>query len=233
MRSPSPVKSSAPVTPSRSWFTKSNVSVASLLPIRSLLRHSDSPRETTVDTTEVPASPRPISRRLPSPARPLPSSWPSRPGTPSPGPVIPFSCLQSRASSPFPAVWQDGAPVKPLSEFRGGAAWNLIPRNRASLGLDLFWPCADKNDDEMDCLGLAEMQPLCQFRHLRSLKIVGMMQSYQTYIWQAAWLDLNLTELELDMALEPEVIDRTRYAQWHLIQEGWSMDQTKTADPAY
>lgn len=91
----------------------------------------------------------------------------------------------------------------------------------------------ENDDDEMECLGLAEMQPLCQFRCLRSLKIVGMMQSYQTYIWQAAWLNLNLTELELGMALEPEIIDHTRCAQWRLIQEGWSMDQRKTADPVY
>lgn len=243
MRSPSPVKASAPVTPttSRNWVAKSTASVASLLSFRSPLKHSDnSPKETTVvketavETTEITALP-PVPDNSPSPApRRLPSPSPDRPVTPSPRPVISSPRLLSRASSPFPAIWQDGTPAKPLLEFRGGAAWDSIPRNRATLGLDLFWPCMDDNDDDdMDCLSLSELEPLCQFRNLRSLKLVGMMQSYQPYIWQAVWLNVNLIELELGMALEPEILSRTRYAQWNLIQEGWTMDQKNTGEPVY
>lgn len=91
----------------------------------------------------------------------------------------------------------------------------------------------DNDDDDMDCLSLSELEPLCQFRNLRSLKLVGMMQSYQPYIWQAVWLNVNLIELELGMALEPEILSRTRYAQWNLIQEGWTMDQKNTGEPVY
>lgn len=228
LRSPSLVNTSAPATPvmSRSWVAKSTASVASLLPFRSPLNRSDRPKETTVETTDVPASLTPVTGRSPSPL-------PDCPGTPSPRPVIPSPRLLSRASSPFPAFWQDGTPAKPITEFRGGSAWNLIPRNRASLGLDLFWPCLDDDNDNMDCLGIKELEPLCQFRGLRSLKLVGMMQSYQSSIWKAVWLNLNLAELELGMALEPEILSRTRYAEWGLIQEGWSMDERKTADPVY
>lgn len=229
LRSPSPVKTLAPANPvtSRNWLAKSTASVASLLPFHSPLNRSDSPKETSVETTEVPASPAPVSPLLPF-------SLPDRPSTPSPRLVIPSPRLLSRASSPFPAIWQEGTLAKPLLAFRGGAAWDLIPRNRASLGLDLFWPFVDDNEnDNMNCLSINELEPLCQFRGLRSLKLVGMMKSYQSCIWKAVWLNLNLAELELGMVLEPEVLSRTRYAQWALIEEGWIMHERTTVDPVY
>jgi hypothetical protein len=77
------------------------------------------------------------------------------------------------------------------------------------------------------------MKPLCQFRGLRSLKLVGMTQSYQTYIWQAAWLNLELDELELGMVLKPEIASSTHAGQWKPIQEGWTMDDEQTSDPSY
>ena len=124
------------------------------------------------------------------------------------------------------------SPKKPLVNFRGGFAWETLSQDRTSLGLDMFRPQASDQKD-LKCLSLVEMKPLCHFRALRSLKLVGMMQSYQTYIWQTAWLNLNLEELELGMALEPEVTSSTYSMQWELIQHGWEMDPKHSADPVY
>lgn len=220
VRSPSPVKTSAPATPvaSRYWFAKPSASATPRPPFRSPLKRSDSPKRTNVETVEVPASPTPVPRLLPSPL-------PSRPATPLP------RLLPTSLPGPL-AIVDTATPAKPLVEFPGGASWTFLPRTKTTLGLDLFWRCVD-DQDEMECLSLIEMKPLCQFRRLRSLKLVGMMQSYQTYIWQAAWLNFGLEELELGMALEPEILSRPLGAQWKPIQEGWSMEERQTADPVY
>ena len=125
-----------------------------------------------------------------------------------------------------------GTPTKPLVDFRGGASRLSLPRDKSKLGLDLFSPCA-QGQESINCLDLLELKPLCQFRGLRSLKLVGMMQSYQTYIWQAAWLNLALDELELGMVLKPEILSVTHGRQWGLVEEGWTMDEKQTADPVY
>jgi hypothetical protein len=88
------------------------------------------------------------------------------------------------------------------------------------LCLDIFWP-TKYTDDENDMLSINELYPLCAFRGLRILKVTGMMQSYQKPIWQAAWLNLNLEELELGMALEP-CIRRNFNGNWPLIKGGWA-----------
>lgn len=122
----------------------------------------------------------------------------------------------------------------PLIGFRGGDSWSNLPRIKRALGLDLFWPWPpDSRDSGYDCLGLAELKPLCDFRSLRSLKIVGMMQSYQSYIWQAAWLNLDLDELELGMALEPDVVNRIYETRWRVIDEGWTLDPRMGGSPVY
>lgn len=116
--------------------------------------------------------------------------------------------------------------------FRGGRSWENLPRDRKTLGLDLFWPCRSDLDG-LDCLDVMEIKPLCQFRNLRSLKLVGMLQSYQTYIWQAAWMNLNLDELELGMALEPVVANPSYSMEWRYIHYGWMKDPGNFAEPAY
>lgn len=216
MRSPSPAKTSAAATPvtSRTWLGKATP--APRLPFRSSLKRSCDQKDTTVEVVEVPA---PASMPI------LASSLRSRSTTPLPR-------LLSNALPDPPAIVETATPAKPLFEFQGGAAWFSFSRTRTTLGLDLFWPCGDDEDD-MPCLSIVEMRPLCQFRRLRSLKLVGMMQSYQTFIWQAAWLNLGLEELELGMALEPEIASHKHKAQWKLIQEGWTMDKKQTADPVY
>ncbi|KAJ5681376.1 uncharacterized protein N7477_001316 [Penicillium maclennaniae] len=147
------------------------------------------------------------------------------PESPTPSPRLPC-----RVSSSFDA--NVGTPKKPLVNFRGGASWLSLPRDKSKLGLDLFSPCAQGQED-INCLDLMELKPLCHFRWLRSLKLVGMMQSYQTYIWQAAWLNLGLDELELGMVLKPEILSVTHGRQWDLVEEGWTMNEKQTGDPVY
>ncbi|KAL4816029.1 hypothetical protein BDW67DRAFT_191192 [Aspergillus spinulosporus] len=146
-------------------------------------------------------------------------------------------------------------PANPLMEFRGGPLWGALPKDRRILGLDVFWsvpseqptetdinvseekhktgPPAgreNKNDDEPSVLPIDEMAPLCTFRNLRILKITGMMQSYQMYIFQAAWLNTNLEELEIGMALQPRL---RRGYKWPYIKGGWRLNKTTYAEPVY
>ncbi|KAJ5707861.1 hypothetical protein N7488_007662 [Penicillium malachiteum] len=126
--------------------------------------------------------------------------------------------------------------TKPLHLFRGGDAWSNLPRSQTTLGLDIFWPdCLDEGVEEVEepCLDIKELKPLCEFRHLRSLKIVGMMQSYQTFVWQAAWLNPDLEELELGMAVEPEISNKIYENRWRVIKEGWTLDPRMSGGPVY
>ncbi|KLJ06657.1 hypothetical protein EMPG_17856 [Blastomyces silverae] len=79
---------------------------------------------------------------------------------------------------------------------------------------------SDDDDDEDDgILPVEAIAPLCNFRNLRFLKLAGMSQSYQKYIWQAAWLNPGLETLELEMALEPCI--RRAFSGWPYIKGGW------------
>lgn len=141
----------------------------------------------------------------------------------------------------------EATPEKPLLEFRGGETWERLTDDRHSLGLDVFWPqeLDDKenisdidntNDSKTEpaliMLDLEQMSPLCLFRNLRSLKIIGMMQSYQKYIWQAAWLNIDLEELELGMALHPR-IRKNKTGDWPFIKGGWKLNKVHYAEPVY
>ncbi|KKZ63044.1 hypothetical protein EMCG_02614 [[Emmonsia] crescens] len=75
------------------------------------------------------------------------------------------------------------------------------------------------DDEDDDILPLETMAPLCNFRNLRFLRLTGMSQSYQMYIWQAVWLNPGLEELELEMALEPCI--RRAFSGWPYIKGGW------------
>ncbi|OJD15834.1 hypothetical protein AJ78_03931 [Emergomyces pasteurianus Ep9510] len=75
------------------------------------------------------------------------------------------------------------------------------------------------DDDGDDILPLEAMVPLCNFRNLRLLRLTGMSQSYQKYIWQTAWLNPGLEELELEMTLEPCI--RRSFSGWPYIKGGW------------
>ncbi|SPB46378.1 unnamed protein product [Aspergillus niger] len=133
----------------------------------------------------------------------------------------------------------EATPEKPLLEFRGGETWERLTDDRHSLGLDVFWPSDldnkenisdddnktdSKVEPELIMLDLEQMSPLCLFRNLHRLKITGMMQSYQKYIWQAAWLNIDLEELELGMALPPR-IRKSKTGDWPYIKGGWKLNK--------
>ena len=122
-----------------------------------------------------------------------------------------------------------GTSSKPLQFFRGGVAWEYIERDTEKLNFDIFWPIKKGTFSGNDMLDVEELAPLCSFRGLRTLRITGMMQSYQKYIWQAAWLNLGLEELELEMALEP-CIRRGFDGDWPFIKGGW-MPRAKAGGP--
>ncbi|GLA91489.1 hypothetical protein AtubIFM61612_003926 [Aspergillus tubingensis] len=141
----------------------------------------------------------------------------------------------------------EATPEKPLLEFRGGETWERLTDDRHSLGLDVFWPqeldnkenisdidnkTDSKTEPALIMLDLEQMSPLCLFRNLRSLKIIGMMQSYQKYIWQAAWLNIDLEELELGMALHPR-IRKNKTGDWPFIKGGWKLNKAHYAEPVY
>lgn len=144
--------------------------------------------------------------------------------SPSPGPPP--------SRQPLPIEDDFATAEKPFIGFRGGSTWSDLPRTKKSLGLDLFWPCMDEENGPV-CLDITELKPLCQFCGLHSLKLTGMSQSYQKYIWQAAWLNLDLEDLSLEMALEPKIDSIVQTSQWKPIKDGWEMDKKYSAEPVY
>lgn len=101
--------------------------------------------------------------------------------------------------------------------------------------MDLFWPVNDSQETANDMLDVIQMAPLSEFRSLRSLSITGMMQSYQKYIWPAVWLNPDLEELELGMALPPCIFATfvEKQVQWPLIQGAWRPQQSHSRVPVY
>ena len=80
----------------------------------------------------------------------------------------------------------------------------------------LIWMDHDKTHLEIDLFRPKDLRhiypthvlsPLCLYRNLHSLKIVGMMRSYQPYIWLVVWMNPCLSELTLETASEGEAID--------------------------
>ena len=78
----------------------------------------------------------------------------------------------------------------------------MIMHKEQHLEIDLFRP-----ESEPNVFPLHDLSPLCLYRDLRTLKITGMMQSYQAYIWLVVWLNPQLTDLTLEMAGEAEPLD--------------------------
>ena len=77
-----------------------------------------------------------------------------------------------------------------------------MKHDKHDLEIDLFRPQGSEH-----IFPSYALSPLSLYRQLRTLKVVGMMQCYQSYIWEAVWLNPNLTELTLEMANEGETID--------------------------
>ena len=83
-----------------------------------------------------------------------------------------------------------------------------MDHNKYHLEIDLLRPVSQPG-----VFPLQDLSPLCLYRELRTLKITGMMQSYQWYIWLAVWLNPRLTDLALEMAGEAEALDVTAIAK--------------------
>ncbi|KAJ5313062.1 hypothetical protein PENANT_c018G02503 [Penicillium antarcticum] len=130
-----------------------------------------------------------------------------------------------------PTTLDLATPVKLILLFRGGPSWAELPRIKSTLELDLF-STIDKEEKDDGILTIVELKPLCEFRNLRSLKLTGMLRSYQLYIWQAVWLNTKLETLVLGMALEPDIFSAPG-SQWKQIKTGWKMSGRMYADPVY
>ena len=192
-----------------------------------------------LDFARRPRSPSPLQDTMswsPLPQLPPPSVQ-IMPGSPKELTVeeleLPQALVPVLKKPDFPVSDAEPSPLKRRTPgFRGGLDWTEVSRSEKALKLDMFWP-VEMSLNEIGCRDVAELKPLCQFRGLRSLKIVGMMQSYQSDIWMAAWLNLNLDELELGMALEPELSNSERVGQWKVIKEGWQMNDKTVGRPVY
>lgn len=84
----------------------------------------------------------------------------------------------------------------------------VMDHNKHHLEIDLLRP-----EGEAHVFPLQDLSPLCLYRELRILKIAGMMQSYQWYIWLVVWLNPHLTDLTLEMAGEAEPLDMKAIAE--------------------
>lgn len=134
----------------------------------------------------------------------------------------------------------------PIIHFRP-QLWRHLEPTRDTLDLDLFWPQRsegsgereeeeeeDSNDGNQDDASIFPSQgllPLCEFRNLRSLRLGGMLQSYQAYIWRTCWLNPGLEELVLEMALEPTIDEVNR--SWTPICGPWRMRTVSEACTDY
>ena len=97
-----------------------------------------------------------------------------------------------------------------------------MPHTLQHMELNLFRPRVTAEPTEKDTFLLEDLAPLVQFRQLRTLKIVGMLDSYQMYIWETAWSCPHMEVLTLEMCLEPS-IRKTRSREWPTIQGDWKM----------
>lgn len=123
---------------------------------------------------------------------------------------------------------EDPNAVISIEEFKGGISWTRIDKSCRILELDLFCPHEPENPVSSHILELQDMAPLSSFRNLRSLKLTGMLQSYQKHIWRTVWMNPQLEDLELDMALEPALHDEVR-SSWFSIHGDWeTMVEEKT-----
>lgn len=108
--------------------------------------------------------------------------------------------------SPYRISEKDGFPPVPFSK-------DLLIRmdhNKHHLEIDLLRP-----EGEANIFPPQDLSPLCLYRDLRTLKITGMMQSYQSYIWLVVWLNPQLTDLTLEMAGEAEPLYMNAIAEAH------------------
>ena len=118
-----------------------------------------------------------------------------------------------------------------LAPFTKGM-WHCMPHTLQHIELDLIRPGVLPEPTKNDAFPSRDLTPLMQFRQLRTLKIVGMLDSYQTHIWEAVWLCPQLEVLTLEMCLEPS-IRSTRNREWPTIQGNWKMKNLGEVEKKY
>lgn len=135
-----------------------------------------------------------------------------------------------------------GVSGHPIIHFRP-QLWRHLEPTRETLDLDLFWPQRMDESDEREEDGndgnhydrsifpLQGLLPLCKFRNLRSLRLGGMLQSYQVCIWRTCWLNPGLEELILEMAVAPTIDKLNR--SWTSINGSWRMNTISEARTDY
>lgn len=102
-----------------------------------------------------------------------------------------------------------------------------------SLDLSLFKPGLTSDLLIGDTTSPRDLLPLCDFRRLRTLKLTGMVDSYQEIIFRACWLNPELWSLTLVMALEPELTTRA-LRKWKAIEgKDWKMEEYQKVDKTY
>jgi hypothetical protein len=129
----SPSKRSAPVTPVGPQFWSAKTSAP----------NSPNPRWMLPSPRNIPESPNTTLQAFEIPESPTPS------------PRVPRVSFSFNVNA--------GTPTKLLVEFRGGPSWLSLPRDKSKLGLDLFAPFAQGQEDT-NSLDLIELKPLCQLR---------------------------------------------------------------------
>ena len=107
-----------------------------------------------------------------------------------------------------------------------------VDPNEQHLNLDIFRAGLTSRPIYSDVLDPEDLAPLCSFRNLRTLKITGMVDSYQKYIWQIAWLNSRLEDLTLEMVLEPN-IRRMKDAHWPTIKGSWEAKKLGVVETDY
>ena len=110
--------------------------------------------------------------------------------------------------------------------------WPYIPKHLTRLELDLFWPGISSEPQPNEVFPPEYLAPLTSLRQLRILKLVGMLDSYQKYTWQTAWLCPHLEEVTLEMALEP-VVRSIVNKKWPTIKGNWQMKDARATKRPY
>ena len=141
---------------------------------------------------------------LVTPATPRPGNTSQAPPSPSGSDRTLTADSPVVMVSPYRISKEDRFPPVPFSKV----LLIQMDHNKHHLEIDLLRP-----EGETKIFPPQDLSPLCLYRKLRTLKITGMMQSYQWYIWLVVWLNPQLTDLTLEMAGEAELLDMKAIAE--------------------
>jgi hypothetical protein len=78
-----------------------------------------------------------------------------------------------------------------------------------------------------------QLKPLPEFRGLRKLVLTRMKQSYQADIWLAAWVNVHLETLVLEMQKAPDCVPGYDQTECKKIDENWQRRYQLSGSSAY